>query len=180
MAGTAILLCIWGDGDVSDSEFQMPRKFTFDEFYNMLKEFVNDPKVREYLAIYDAEDAEGRGELLDGSQCSFLAEDSHSMFISIGWSILVKNGWPNYGMVVKISDVNLRLDVMSIGNTIWKIGRRLIRKEPRQKGWDFQDVDYDINDRESVLRLLRQWAKAYKFEMPYELTFEEWSNKNGN
>ena len=159
---------------MSDMEFKMPRKFTFDEFYGMLKEFVNDPKARELLATYDAEDAEGRGDLLDGSQCSELAFDAHSDFTMVGWNILVKNGWPTYLEVTKIPNSNVKLDVMSIGNTFWKIGRRLIRKEPNQKGWDFQDEDYDIDDRASVLQLLKRWVKTYPFEMPYELTFEEW------
>ncbi len=164
---------------MSEEEFKMPPKFTFDEYYEMLKEFVNDPKVREYLAIYDAEDAAGRGELLDRSQCSELADESHSTFEWMGRSILVANGWPNYPDILKISDVNLKLDVMSMGNTFWKIGRRLIRKEPTQKGWDFQDEDYDISDRGSVLRLLKRWAKVSKL-IPYELTFDEWSYNDGN
>jgi hypothetical protein len=165
---------------MSEEEFKMPRKFTFDEFYEMLKEFVNDPKARAALATYDVEDAEGRGDLLNGSLCSDLAFNAYADFRAIGWSILVKNGWPPYVEVIKITDYSLRSTIQSTGYQIWKIGQRLIRKEPVQKNFGFQDQGYDINDRASVLRLLKRWAKTYKFEMPYKLTLEEWNNNDGN
>ncbi len=157
---------------MSEEEFKMPPKFTFDEYYEMLKEFVNDPKAREALTTYDSEDAAGRGELLDGSQCSELAFESYSDFKIAGWNILAKNGWPTYRQVVNIKDMERRFDVFHSGDTLWKLTRRLIRKEPKQKGWDFQDYDFEIKDRKSVLCLLKMWHKRYSkhTEMPYFLT----------
>jgi hypothetical protein len=156
---------------VSQEEFKMPRKFTFDEFYEMLKEYVNDPKARALLATYDAEDAEGRGEL-SMTSCSDLAFDSYSDFKMMGWAILAKNGWPIYREIVKMKNMERRFDLFHSGDTVWKVARRLIRKEPKQKGWDFQDYEFDINDRKSVLSLLKMWQKKYSkhTEMPYFLT----------
>jgi hypothetical protein len=171
MARSGIPLCGTGDGGMSEEEFKMPSKFTFDEFYEMLKEYVNDPKARELLAIYDAEDAKGRGELSDTS-CSELAFDSYADFRMMGWAMLAKNGWPTYLEVIKIPNFQSRSLIESNGNNIWKIARRLIRKEPKQKGWDFQEYEFDVNDRQSVSSLLKMWQKRYSkhTEMPYFLT----------
>lgn len=81
---------------MSETELALPPKFSFDEFYEMLKEYVHDPEAREALATYDAEDVAGHGELSNASVCSDLAFDSFGTFKMIGWSILVKHGWPTY------------------------------------------------------------------------------------
>jgi hypothetical protein len=72
------------------ADIELPRPFAFDEFYAMLKKYVNDPKAREALANYDAEAIEGRGQLDDSSTSSELAYDADGIFQQIGWSILVR------------------------------------------------------------------------------------------
>jgi hypothetical protein len=158
---------------MSEEEFKMPRKFTFDEFYEMLKEFVNDPKARAALATYDAEGIAGRGRDL-GSEESDLSWDSWGIFSSIGYSIMHKSGWPSYSEIIENTknDYELRSKLCRGLGFIVCVGRRLIRKEVWEKGWDFQDEDFDINDRASVLRLLQLWTKKYPGDLTDVLTGE--------
>ena len=151
------------------NDFSAPRKFTFDEFYDLLKQFVNDPRVRELLATYDAEDAKGLGNLLDGSQCSDLAFESHSAFRMAGWHLLAKHGWPSYKEGTEMQDRDLWWEIRSEGDQLWRIGRRLIRKEPNEPWWGFQEYDFDIDDRDSVRSLLTMWFNKYGPPMPFTL-----------
>ncbi|WP_334150992.1 hypothetical protein [Hyphomicrobium sp.] len=153
----------------------MPRKFAFDEFYEMLKEYVSDPKARHALMTYDSEYGAGRGYLTDGSQCSELAFDSYGDFKAAGWSILAKHGWPTLSQVIKSTehDFELRSKIEDAGRTFVDLGRRLIRKEPYEKGWSFQDDDFDVDDRASALKLLKMWSIRYPNNVPYTLTGDE-------
>jgi hypothetical protein len=161
---------------MSEEEFKMPRKFTFDEFYEMLKEYVNDPKARELLAIYDAENAEGRGELSDTS-CSELAFNSYADFQGIGWAILAKNGWPTYSQVIKNTkhDFELRRELCKPYYEFVSFARRLIRREKTiwmKRLEIFPDEDFDINSGESVLKFMKLWTEKYSNNSPYKLIGE--------
>ncbi len=152
-----------------------PRKFRFDEFYEMLKEYVHDPKARQALMTYDAEFGAGRGYLNDSSMCSELAFDSYLDFKGVGWSILAKHGWPTYGQIIQSTkgNVELRTKIQAAGMTFIEFGRRLIRKEPYEKGWLFQDEDFNIDNRASILRLLKITENIYPHNLPYTLTGDE-------
>jgi integrase len=176
MARSGIPLCGTGDGGMSEEEFKMPRKFTFDEFYEMLKEYVNDPKARELLAIYDAEDAEGRGELSDTS-CSELAFDSYADFRGIGWAILAKHGWPTYYQIIENTkeDFELRQKLCRPYYNFVTIARRFIRREKTvwMKRMEFlPDQDFDVNDQESVTRFMKMYVEKYPRISPYTLVGE--------
>lgn len=160
---------------MSASEFQMPRKFTFDEFYEMLKEYVSNPRAQEALAVYDPEYVAGRGNLLDNSQCSEVAHEAYGNFKAIGWSILARHGWPTYAQIIKSSehDAELRHKVESAGTTFINVARRLIRNEPDGWGWPFQDEDFHIGDPDSVLKLLRMWSAIHPNNLPYVLVGDE-------
>jgi len=54
--------------------------------------------------------------------------------------------------------------------TFIDLARRLIRKEPYEKGWSFQDEDFDVDDDTSTLKLLEMWAGRYPNNLPYALT----------
>jgi hypothetical protein len=177
MAGTAIPLWWMGDGGVIEEEFKIPRKFTFDEFHEMLKEYVNDPKAREALATYDAEANAGRGDL-SATSCSDLASESYGEFQAIGWSILVKHGWPTYYQMIEATKQNhdLRMLFIGTGNVFRGIAKRLIRKTSGYARWlqeSFQDEEFDVHNKMDILRLLKMWADKYPTELPYTLTGNE-------
>jgi hypothetical protein len=135
----------------------MPRPYSANELYEMLDELVKNDEARTHLSVYDEELRAGRGNLLDGSQCSELAFDSFSNFKAIGWSILAEHGWPSYLQVSKMPDAEEQLKITRAGTTFINLGRRLIRREPEPWGWPFQDEDFDIDDRASVLKLMKLW-----------------------
>lgn len=157
-----------------EGELEMPAKFSFDEFYEMLKELVNDPEARECLAAYDAEANAGRGQV-DDSTASDLAHDSLDRFNSLSWSVMVAHGYPTYGEMIEMTKDNfeLREDFWTFGGIFRGIAKRLIRKTDGYLKWlqeDFQDQEFDINDRSSVLRLLKLW-KEKKAQVNKEVPF---------
>lgn len=89
-------------------ELRIPRQFTFNEFYEILSEFVNDPEVRDCLAAYDAEAIAGRGQV-DDSTGSHLAAESLGKFNSLSWSILQKYGYPSYYSMIEQTKENFEL-----------------------------------------------------------------------
>lgn len=139
----------------------VPRTFPFDEFYEMLKEYVSDPKAREALALYDAEYAAGRGGVYDtGSE---VATDANSDFIAVGWSILSKHGWPTYWEALAMQRTSGNQDVIYKGNTFPQIARELIRTGPESK---FPDKKFSIDDEASVEELLRlRMQNSSKYEI---------------
>jgi hypothetical protein len=164
------------------AEIELPRPFAFDEFYAMLKKYVNDPKAREALADYDAEAIEGRGQLDDSSTSSELAYDADSIFHQIGWSILVSHGWPIYYEMIQSTGQNheLQMEFLSTAAKFRSIAKLLIRgsKEddlPRwlREGDTLPDKDFDIHNPASVLRLLRMWSEKHPRYLPYTLTAPE-------
>lgn len=165
---------------MSNEEFPMPRKFAFDEFYGILKEFVNDPEDREYLAVYDAEANAGRGQL-DDSTASELAAESQEMFRVLSWRILQKYGYPSYYELIQSTKNNFkhRQNVLSFEGSFRGIAKRLIRKTDGYLRWlqeDVQDEDFDIDDKSSVLRLLKMWEEKKRqmgIEVPFILTGDD-------
>ena len=164
------------------ADIELPRPFAFDEFYVMLKKYVNDPKAREALANYDAEAIEGRGQLNDSSTSSESAYNADVIFQQIGWSILVSHGWPIYYDMIQSTGQNheFQMELLSIAANFRSIAKLLIRgcKEddlPRwlREGDTFPDKDFDIYDPASVLRLLRMWSEKHPRHQPYTLTASE-------
>lgn len=143
---------------------KMPRKFTFDEYYEMLKEYVTHPKALEALALYDAEYAAGRGWVYQGG--SELATDANTDFIVVGWSILGKHGWPTYSEALELQKNEGLENITTMGTSFSHVARRLIRKEPESK---YPDRSFTIKDKESVLEyLVLRLQECSKYEL-YDL-----------
>lgn len=151
---------------MSNSEFKLPRKFTFDEYYALLKEYVKDPKAREYLAIYDEEYAAGCGELHE-TTCSELAHNAFYDFRGVGLSILAKNGWPTYREARELRKQPGLDGLTMMLSEFPRLARRLIRKEPESP---FPDRDFDIDDPESMKQCLELWEKDSPEYQIYDLS----------
>lgn len=147
---------------------QMLPKFSFDEYYSMLKEYVESPSAREALALYDAEYAAGRGSLYTtGSE---VATDANSDFIIVGWNILARHGWPTYKEAIELQENEGLLDITAMGTSFSHNARRLIRKEPESP---YQDQDFDIDNRSSVLEYLKLVMRDRSRYQIYELPGDE-------
>jgi ABC-type glycerol-3-phosphate transport system permease component len=141
---------------MSSAEFQIPRKFTFDEFYDLLKKLVADPDAQKQFAIYDAECKAGRGDILYGE--NGVAQEALFKFRSVGILMLYELGWPNYGEALKhgsktrSSYKSLLYSFTDTGLTIMAGGGAAYAP----------DVNVDINNPESVLQLLlAQMSNSY-------------------
>ncbi|MEP1834640.1 MAG: hypothetical protein ABJL57_13330 [Hyphomonas sp.] len=157
---------------MTEQNFDMPPKFAFDEFYEMLKEYVTDQKAREALFTYDQEDMADRGNLLDSSMCSDLAYESYRTFAGAGWRILSQNGWPKHYQIIESTkgDMKKRRKYQSLAGDFIRIARRVIRKEPIERpSWEFQDWDIDIMDKENIKEFLKARAGKYPQFSPYEI-----------
>jgi len=149
---------------------KFPRKFTFDEFYEMLKAYVSNEKAGQFLAIYDAEVAAGRGRI-DMSDC-IIAADASGNLLGIAWHILNEHGWPTYLEVVRAREAadeayfdaetpedreSARLlerslsDVFEGGKLFSEIGNMIIRGS-MPKIWPGET--FDIDDKASIRKLI--------------------------
>ncbi|WP_428685588.1 hypothetical protein [Sphingopyxis sp.] len=157
---------------MSEEATLTPPRFAFDEFYKMLHQYVNNPEARSALATYDAEDVAGRGELAtptDRSVCSELAYESFHEFERIGFQIMYEHGWPTYSQIVKTTtnDPERRQDLCKPLYDFRNIALRLIQKHDTRWSSSFRDEDFDINNRVSVLKLLKMWAERHPSTPPY-------------
>ena len=155
-------------------ELLRPRKFTFDEFYEILNQFVNDPEVRESLALYDAEANAGRGQI-DDSTGSNLAREALGKFNSLSWSILQKYGYPSYSELIYSTQDNfeLRKQYWNLEGHFRAIAQRLLRNTREIPNWlqkEFRDENFDVNDKQSVLRLLIMW-RANRNQSDHDMPF---------
>jgi hypothetical protein len=145
-----------------------PPKFRFEEFYEMLREYVSNADALEALALYDSEYAAGRGWVYDtGSE---VATDANSDFIMIGWSILVKHGWPTYKEALELRRNGCWRDITTVGTSFAHIARRVIRDGPERS---FPHLVVDINDQDSIIEFLRlrqqEFSDCKLYELPGEL-----------
>jgi len=147
---------------------QMPRTFTFDEFYELLKEYVKDTKAREALAVYDAENAADRG--WGHADFSEVAHRALADFSIAGWNILAKHGWPTYREAVEMQKAPEAGEILLKGNEFPRITRRLIRKEP---GSPFPDEEIDLYNEERIRKFLSLWMSKYPDNQIYDLPGDE-------
>ncbi|MEO9461585.1 MAG: hypothetical protein ABJ242_02520 [Marinomonas sp.] len=138
------------------SEFKIPRKFTFDEFYELLKKLVADPEAQKQFAIYDAECKAGRGDIL--CEDHGVAEVALSNFRSVGKQMLYKLGWPTYRDALKFGG-----KTRSHYNGLLKSFTDTALTAMRGGGAAYAPaLTVDIDDRDSVRRLLlAQMSHSY-------------------
>ena len=146
---------------MDESEYKMPRKFTFDEYYELLKEYVNDPEARKALEVYDAEYAAGRGR--DHADYSEKAHDAIWDFIIAGWDILSKRGWPTYKEAIELSKEPGMKKLREMANEFPRLARRLIRVEI---GSPLPLVEVNFEDKESVRKFLISWSRETRAAQP--------------
>lgn len=94
---------------MSKAEFKLPRKFTFDEYYELLKKLVSHPEGQKQFAIYDAECKAGRGDILDSENGGVAAMALFNLRV-VGYQILFELGWPTYMEARKFENFNKTTD----------------------------------------------------------------------
>lgn len=141
---------------MSDDGFDLPRKFTFDEFYELLKKLVDDPEAQKQFAVYDAECKAGRGDTLFEEHG--VAQEALFKFRSVGILMLYELGWPNYGEALKYGS-ETRSRYQGLLHSFTDTGLAIMAGGGAAYAPDFT---VDINDRESVRQLLlAQLSNSY-------------------
>lgn len=155
---------------MSEAEFKLPRKFTFDEYYELLKKLVSDPEAQKQFAVYDAECKAGRGDILD-SENGGVAAVALFNFRSIGNEMLYSRGWPIYAKGLEIerkTGVLVNYSVQSFSDTGLSI---MQGKSP----WPEHDLLLDIADRNSIRRYLE-----IKMSIPNIAPYQIYDLEEGN
>ena len=127
-------------------------KIPFDEYYEMLKEFVEDPEARRRL---EAVDVEVKRYYDEGGRLDYPREEdggvynAQILFEHVGFKILERRGWGNYRHIAEIGkpyDLSQAMGFCGVSEVL------LRGKLP---DWEGEDAVPCIRDKEQVRRFLK-------------------------